>query len=299
MDRIESMRIFMKVAELESFSRAGEILGLPKATISSGITQLESSLGARLLHRTTRKVQMTQDGETFYERCRDLLADVEEVEGLFQKSPSTVSGRIRVDMSVPMARGLIIPRLPEFLEKYPEIQIELSSTDRKVDLIREGFDCVVRVGTLADSGLIARPVGKLQIVNCASPAYLEKYGRPRKIEDLQKHYLIQYVQTLGTKPDGFEYFDGEKYRTVNMKSKITVNNVDAYTAACLAGLGIIQAPLVGARELLKSKKLEEVLPKMKVEPMQVSIVYPHRRNLAKRVQIFIEWVEKVLKDYVS
>ncbi|WP_413557996.1 LysR substrate-binding domain-containing protein [Bdellovibrio sp. HCB209] len=299
MDRIESMQIFMKVAELGSFTGASEHLSLPKASVSNAIQQLENNLGTRLFHRTTRKVQLTQDGVTFFERCRDLLSDVDEVESMFRKDPSLVSGRIRVDMGAAIARNAVVPRLPEFLKKYPGVQVELSCSDRKVDLVREGFDCVIRVGNLADSGLIARPIGKFTIVNCASTAYLEKYGRPKKLEDLQNHFLVHYVQTWGGKPDGFEYYDGEKFRTLSMKSKITVNNVDSYTAACLAGLGIIQAPRVGKDEYLMKNKLEEILPKYKAEPMPVSIVYPHRRNVAKRVQVFMDWLESILKDYVE
>lgn len=298
MDRLESMRIFVRVAELESFTKAAESLSLPKATISTTIQQLESFLGARLLHRTTRKVQMTQDGMNFFERCKDLLSDAEELESMFRAS-SSVKGRLRVDMGVSLARNLVVPQLPGFLAQHPEIELELSCSDRKVDLIREGFDCVVRVGQLTDSGLIARNVGHLTLVNCASPAYIEKYGKPRSLEDLKDHVLVNYSPVLGAKPDGFEYFDGEKYRSVKMKSVITVNSTDAYTAACLAGLGIIQVPLTGTKHLLKEKKLIEVLPKFRAEPMPVSLVYPHRRNLAKRVQIFMDWMEELLKQYLE
>ncbi len=298
MDRLESMRIFVRVAELESFTKAAESLSLPKATISTTIQQLESFLGARLLHRTTRKVQMTQDGMNFFERCKDLLSDAEELESMFRAS-SSVKGRLRVDMGVSLARNLVVPQLPGFLAQHPEIELELSCSDRKVDLIREGFDCVVRVGQLTDSGLIARNVGHLTLVNCASPAYIEKYGKPRSLEELKDHVLVNYSPVLGAKPDGFEYFEGEKYRSVKMKSVITVNSTDAYTAACLAGLGIIQVPLTGTKHLLKEKKLIEVLPKFRAEPMPVSLVYPHRRNLAKRVQIFMDWMEELLKQYLE
>ncbi|WP_374077119.1 LysR family transcriptional regulator [Bdellovibrio bacteriovorus] len=299
MDRLESMQIFVQVADLASFTKAAESLSLPKATISTSIQQLETLLGARLLHRTTRKVQMTQDGLNFYERCKDLLADVEDVESMFRASSENVTGRIRVDMGVGVARNLVLPRLPEFLKKYPGVEIEFSCSDRKVDLIREGFDCVVRVGSLGDSGLIARHLGKLTLVNCASPSYIEDHGKPKKLEDLKDHYLIHYVSTLGTKPDGFEYFDGEKYRSIKMNASITVNNTDAYTSACLAGLGIIQVPYVGAKTLLKDGRLIEILPKFKADPMPVSLVYPHRRNLAKRVQLFMDWVEGLMRSYVE
>ena len=299
MDKLHAMQIFIRVAELESFTKAAESLGMPKASISTSIQQLENLMETRLLHRTTRKVQLTQDGLSYYERCKDLLADVDEVESMFQQGPEHVSGRLRVDMPQGFARNLCIPHLPNFLEKYPHIEIELSSTDRKVDLVRDGFDCVLRVGALSDSGLIARRLGELEIVNCASPSYIKKYGRPKNLEDLSRHALIHYVQNLGSKPEGFEYFDGDKYKTIKVKGAVTVNNTDAYLASCLAGLGIIQVPRFGVGTHLKNGTLVEVLTKYKAESMPVSLIYPHRRNLSKRVQVFMEWIQLLIKDYVS
>lgn len=299
MDRLETIKIFVRVADLSNFSRAAESLGLPKATISTAVQKLEASLGTRLLQRTTRKVQMTQDGTAFYERCKDLLADVEDVETMFQRTSANLTGRIRFDMPSGVARHAVLPRLPEFLARHPGIEVEISSTDRRVDLVREGFDCVVRVGALADSGLIARNLGRFTLVNCASPSYLKAHGRPKKLEDLVHHRLIHYVPVLGAKPDGFEYLEGGKYVSLPMKSTVTVNNADAYLSSCLAGLGIIQIPLVGVQDCLKDGTLVEVLPKFRAEPMPVSLIYPHRRNLARRVQRFMEWLETLLKNYCA
>jgi DNA-binding transcriptional LysR family regulator len=294
MDTLDLMRVFVRVCEVESFTGAAESLNMPKASISQYVQKLEASLDTRLLHRTTRKVTITQDGMTFYDRCKDLLADVDEVENMFNRNETNVSGRIRVDMPTNLAKNYVIKRLPEFLEKYPNIEVELSSTDRKVDLIKEGFDCVIRIGNLSDSGLIAKKVTEFSILNCVSPSYIKKFGTPKKLDDLAKHFEVHYSSTLGAKPDGFEYFDGEKYATIKMKGLITVNNSDAYMAACLAGLGIIQVPTLGARPLIKEGLLVEVLPKLKAEPMPVSVVYPHRRNLSRRVRIFIEWVDSII-----
>lgn len=168
MDKIHAMQLFVRVAELESFSRAAESLTLPKGSVSRQIQALENRLGTQLLHRTTRRVSLTQDGMVYYERAKDLLTNLDELDGMFQHDPSTISGRLRVDMPVSVARNLVIPKLPAFLQQYPGIELELSSSDRLVDVIREGFDCVVRVGALKDSGLIARPLGKLSVINCAS-----------------------------------------------------------------------------------------------------------------------------------
>ena len=205
MDKIHAMQLFIRVADLESFSQAAQTLGLPKGSVSRQIQALESALGTRLLHRTTRRVQLTQDGMVYYERCRDLLANLEELDGLFLHDPSSVSGRLRVDMPVGVARNLVMPKLPAFLQQYPGIELELSSTDRLVDVVREGFDCVLRVGHLKDSGLVARPLGKLTQVNCASPQYLERFGFPESLDDLSTHAVVHYSPHFGSRGQGFEY----------------------------------------------------------------------------------------------
>jgi len=299
MDRFSAMQIYVRVAELSSFTKAAEGLGLPKATLSNTIQKLEAQMGTRLLQRTTRRVQMTQDGQIFYDRCKDLLADVDELESLFQRGAEHVNGRIRIDMPSGVARNILVPSLPEFLEEFPNVELELSCTDRRVDLIREGFDCVIRVGTLTDSGLMARPLGQFTLINCASPKYLKRFGLPKNLEDLSTHHLIHYVSTLGAKPEGFEYHDGEKYRSQRVGGRVIVNNADAYLSGCLAGLGIIQVPLVAVKRHLADGGLKEVLPALRAEPMPVSLIYPHRRHLAKRVQLFMAWVERVMKNYVE
>jgi DNA-binding transcriptional LysR family regulator len=294
------MQIFVRVAEMNSFTKAAESLGIPKASVSTYIQQLETQVGTRFFHRTTRNVQLTQDGAAFYERCKDLLVDMEEIESMFQEGAEGLSGRIRVDMPVALAKNYIIPLLPKFLKQHPKIEIELSSTDRRVDLIQEGFDCVVRVGNLSDSGLIARSLGEMEVVSCASPDYIAQYGKPKNLEDLmENHLLVHYATTLGAKPFGFEYFENGKYKTIKMKGSITVNSTDAYQAACLSGLGIIQAPRMGMEKFLKEGSLVEVLPKLKAEPMPVSLVYPNRRNLSRRVKAFMDWLDEILREPIN
>jgi len=299
MDKIHAMQLFIRVAELESFSRAAETLSLPKGSVSRQIQALENMLGTQLLHRTTRRVSLTQDGMVYYERAKDLLTNLDELDGLFQHDPSSISGRLRVDMPVGIARNLIIPRLPAFLQQYPGIEVELSSSDRLVDVIREGFDCVVRVGTLKDSGLIARPLGRLSVINCASPDYLERFGYPETLDDLASHAVVHYAATLGTRPQGFEYFNGTSTQWVKTGGVLTVNSTETYHAACIAGLGIIQVPRVGVRDSLRTKKLIEILPQHRAEPMPVSLIYPHRRNLSRRVHLFMEWLTEQTKAYVG
>lgn len=296
MNQLDAMQIYVRVAELASFTQAADSLGLPKASISTAVQRLENLLGTRLLHRTTRRVQMTQDGQVFYERCKDLLADMDDLQTMFQSGGTQLVGRLRVDMSLGIARNVLVPRLPEFLRAHPGLEIELSSTDRRVDLVREGFDCVLRVGPLGDSSLIARPLGYYRQINCVSPAYLAMHGEPQSLEDLARHRLVHYVPNLGGKSPGFEYVDGisGETRCVAMPGAVTVNNSEAYTAACLAGLGIIQAPDMGLQPLIAAGQLVEVLPQFRPPPMQVSLLYANRRHLPRRVQAFMSWVAELL-----
>lgn len=303
MNQMEAMQVYLRVAELASFTEAANSLGLAKANVSAAVQQLEAMLGTRLLHRTTRRVQMTHDGQTFYERSKDLLADFDELKTLFNSQQNQLRGRLRVDMPTAMARSLVIPRLPEFLCEHPQLEIELSSTDRRVDLVREGFDCVVRVGKLNDSSLVARVIGEYQLINCVSPSYVATYGIPKSLEDLAQHKLVHYVSVLGGKSDGFEYVDELTSTTkyIAMEGALIVNNAEAYLSACLAGLGIIQVPENGAtvRPYIDSGQLIEILPSYCSAPMPVSLLYANRRHLPKRVQAFMNWMIEVIKPTLS
>jgi DNA-binding transcriptional LysR family regulator len=301
MDRHAAMRVFVKVAELQSFTRAAEQLGIPKATATTAVQDLEALVQAKLLNRTTRTVKLTTEGASFLERCKDVLHDIEEMESMFQTGSAQIKGKIRIDMVSSLARDVLIPNLPKFLEAHPAIEIEIVGSDQKLDLIREGIDCAIRGGPL-EPGLAAIHLnwGEVKTVNVVSPSYIQRFGWPTSLEDLANHRLVQYVQNFGQTPDGFEYFDGEKTRQIKMKSVITVASVDAYKAAGLAGLGILQNPFLGVRGYLKSGALLEVLPKFRPAPGRgAKIVYPQRRYLAKRVRAFIEWVEPVLQAYFT
>ncbi|MDU6537134.1 LysR family transcriptional regulator [Mixta calida] len=299
MDKIHAMKVFVTVAEMESFTRAAESLCQPKGSLSRQIQALEDRMGARLLHRTTRRVQLTQDGLVYYERCRDVLATLEEMDTLFQKEPATLSGRLRVDMPVALATDIIIPQLPQFLQHYPGLELELSSSDRQVDVIREGFDCVVRIGQLQDSGLMSRTLGHLPMINCASPDYLMRFGMPLRLEDLSQHAMVHYSQQLGSAHSGFEFFDGQRSHFIQTGGALTVNSTPAYRHACLAGLGIIQVPRHGVQALLENQRLVEVLPHFCARPMPLSLLWPHRRNLAQRVRVFMEWLTQAMKGTIT
>lgn len=299
MNLLEHMRIFSRVAELSSFTQAADALGLPRATVSTSVQQLENTLGARLLHRTTRKVLLTQDGQAFYERCSDALADMDELQTMFQQSQTTgLKGRVRIDMTTVMARNAVLPRLPELLLQHPLLEVEVSSTERRVDLVREGFDCVLRAGR-PEPGLIAKPLCELRMVNAASPAYVARHGLPQSLADLAQHRLVHYSAVLGSKSAGFEYLRGDVDKALPMAGQVTVNNAEAYQAACLAGLGIIQAPWVGLRDLLATGQLIALLPQYQARPLPLSLVYASRRNQAARVRLVMDWLARVVLDYCA
>jgi DNA-binding transcriptional LysR family regulator len=290
---LETLRIFIKVAELQSFTRASEQLGMPKSRVSLAVKGLEEDVGSRLLQRTTRAVRLTPDGEQFLGRARRLTLEADELGSMFQ-AQRAMRGRVRIDLPTIFAREVLIPKLPEFLAANREIELIVSSTDRRVDVVREGFDCVLRIGTLTEPGLTAKRLGALSMINCASPAYLAKYGTPRSLADLEWHYLVHYSQSLGSEPPSFEYHDGTRYREQPMKSRITVNSADGFHAACLAGLGIIQVPRVGLRAVLAAGVFVDILPEHTCEPMPVSLVHSHGRNVPRRVRAVMNWVEETL-----
>ena len=296
MDRFEVMNVFLRVAETGSFTRAAEDMRLPRASVSLAVQQLEGRLGTRLFHRTTRRVQLTPDGQALLERCRALLSDLDEVEGLFQRDPSQVAGKLKVDVSSRMGRIVIAPALPDFFRRYPHIELEFGMTDRLIDLVREGVDCAIRGAlTMEDSSLVSRRIAECEVVNCASPAYIEQHGMPQSIADLANHWIVNYVSSSTGRIYPWEYVEDGVTKTVQMKSHVTVNNAEAYTACCQAGLGLIQVPVHDLAGMLASENLVEVLPAWRAAPMQVCALYPHRRHLSRRVQVFIDWVEELMR----
>jgi DNA-binding transcriptional LysR family regulator len=295
----DELRIFARVAQLGSFTQAAEQLGLVKSRVSTAVLQLEARVGARLLQRTTRQVRLTPDGEVFLARCKELLADAEQLQAMFQPVASGLKGRLRIDLPTKLASELIIPRLPEFLAAHPLLEIGISTTDRRVDLVQEGFDCVLRVGPLTDAEVVARPLGVLAMCNVASPGYLRTHGTPTTLADLAAHRIVHYAAKLGTQGAGWEYQEGGVTRLHPMRSAVVVNGTDAYQAACLAGLGLIQAPLLGARRLIEQGLLAEVMPEFVAPPMPVSLLYPHRRQVAPRVQAVLNWIAQVVEPRLS
>ncbi|RTY60423.1 LysR family transcriptional regulator [Pantoea sp. YU22] len=301
MKNLDALMLFCRVAEMMSFTRAAESLGIQKGRVSAVIRQLEADVGATLLHRTTRSVQLTEDGRAFYSRARDLLAEAEALQSMFADKGVPLRGRLRIDMPTVLAQTLFIPALPQLMEAHPDLEIELSSTDRRVDLVQEGFDCVIRLGPVVDDTLIARPMGKLRMINAASPGYLERFGTPQTIEDLlsQGHRMVHYIRNFGSKPDGWEYPVNEGYKTLMLPGMMKVNSVQTYHEAGLAGMGLIQAGYSALAPHLANGTLVEVLPALRPAPLSASFVVAHRRNLSQRVRAFMQWSETLLKPYLE
>ncbi|MBI2737980.1 MAG: LysR family transcriptional regulator [Rhodospirillales bacterium] len=295
MDRIDLFRTFVRVVDSASFTRAAAVLGLPRSSVSAAIQDLEARVGARLLHRTTRRVSPTQDGVAFYERCLRVIADVEEAESLFRQTAVGPSGKLRIDVPSRIGRLIVAPALPDFLARYPEIDIDLSMTDRAVNLIEDSVDCVLRVGPQGDSTLIARAICDLPLINVASRAYLGKHGVPTAPADLDGHLAVNYASPSTGRIEEWEWVENGEARILPMRSRVTVNSAEAYIACCLAGLGLIQIPAFDVKVHLASGELVEVMPDHRAASMPMALLYPHRRHFSRRLQVFADWLEALLK----
>ena len=291
MDRLDAMRLFVRVVDRRSFTHAAADLDVPRSTATEVIQRLEERLRTRLLERTTRHVSPTPDGEAYYSNCINILADIDETERALQGGDP--SGLLRVDAPGPLTRAYLLPELPRFMERYPKIELQLGQGERLVDLVREGVDCVIRAGEPDDSGLIRRPLGRIEEITCASPSYLEEYGTPRTPDDLKGHQMVGFVSSRTHMVLPLEFQIGKAYREVRLPCRTKVN--DAETAHHLAelGFGLIQAPRYRFREALKSNRLVEVLADSPPQPLPLAAYYPQRRQLSPRVRVFLDWVAEV------
>lgn len=283
------------MVECASFTRAADGLGMPRSSVSAAIQELENRMGVRLLNRTTRRVTPTQDGLLFHTRCLRVIAEVEDVEGLFRDTESGPSGLLRIDVPGRIGRLVIAPALPAFFSRYPDIEVSLGVTDRTVNLIEENVDCVVRVGPLADSGLIGRSIGNLPLINVASPAYLAEHGIPLDPRDLGEHRAVRYASPSTGRIEEWEWTEGGGVRTQAIRGSVIVNSAEAYIACCLAGLGLIQIPAYDVKTHLAAGELVEVMPGYRAEPMAMTLLYPHRQHLTRRLAVFADWLEVLLK----
>nr|WP_315400708.1 LysR family transcriptional regulator [uncultured Duganella sp.] len=295
MDQFKALQIFRAVADCKSFTQAAERLNLPKPSVTNAVQAIEQQLGVRLLQRTTRKVSLTAEGAQYLERCSALLNDLEDMNGLFAGDGRLPGGAVRVELPERLAHLIVIPALPAFLARHPQIQVRLGSGDRYADLVGEGIDCAVRGGTLRDSTLVARRIGVLEQVNLAAPSYLARHGRPRTLDDLQHHFAVNFFSSQTGRDMDWEYVDADGApRTLAMRSQLSVGGTEAYIAGCVAGLGLIQVPRQTIVPLLDGGVLEEVLPDRRPAPMPLHVVYSHNRHLSPRVRVFVDWLISVI-----
>jgi LysR family transcriptional regulator, regulator for bpeEF and oprC len=295
MDRLDAMRLFTRIAELGSFTAAADDLNLPRATVTHTIKRLESRLGAQLLQRTTRRVRTTRDGEAYYNHCVRLLAEMDAVEADFREATVQPRGRLRIDVPAQMARQWLIPALPAFLARYPTLELDIGTGDRFVDLLRDGVDCVLRVGTLPDSNLVSRRVGILQQLTVASAAYVRKQGLPQSLADLHNgHYAVNWASPTTHRSEPLEFVVGRKRREVIMPGRVTVSGVEAYLACCEAGLGLAQFPVYRVAEAMANGSLREILPATPPPSLPVTVLYPPHRQMPARLRVFVDWMVEVM-----
>ncbi|QCI67094.1 LysR family transcriptional regulator [Phreatobacter stygius] len=288
MDRFDAMRVFTRVVERRSFTLAAEDLGLPRSTVTDAIKQLEARLGVRLLERTTRHVGPTLDGEAYHRRCLALIADVEDAEGAF--GGAKPKGLLRVDVHGTLARHFVLPRLQAFLAEYPGIELFMSEGDRLVDLVREGIDCVLRVGDLKDSDMIARRVAMLDEITCAAPAYIARFGLPASPDALQGHRMIGFRSSATGQLMPLEFTIDGALRHIALPAVVSVNGAETFVAAARLGLGLIQVPKYHVQDDLDRGTLVPVLADHPPSPTPVSLLYPRNRQLSPRVRVFIDWL---------
>jgi LysR family transcriptional regulator for bpeEF and oprC len=296
MDLLFAMKVFTRVVETGSFTRAADALQLPPPTVSRTVQSLEAHFGTRLLNRTTRRLSITEDGNVCYERCVRLLDDVQDLEETVSQAKRSPKGRIKVNLPALMARSIVIPALPAFFAAYPEIEVEMGLTDRQVDIVEEGVDCVIRTGELGDSGLIARRIGQFSGTTCAAPSYLEKYGEPRTLEELQAHIGVNYVSSNSGRVRGWDFYVNGKVELVYMKSLISVNDADSYVTCGLAGLGIMKGSRYSLMEHIASGALREILTDYPPVPRPISLMYSPNRHLPRKVRVFIDWIVELFRS---
>ncbi len=294
MDRLDRLQLFVRVVERRSFTAAAADVGLARSTATEAIKRLEAAVGARLLERTTRHVTPTLDGQAFYRRCLSILSEVEEAENAFRDAAPR--GLLRIDANVLLTRTFLLPRLPEFLDRYPLIDLHLGQGDRLVDLVREGVDCAIRAGELADSGMIVRRLAVLEEVTCASPAYLGRHGVPASLDELAGHRMIGFVSSRTGDVIPLEFTVDGRPREIVLPSRVTANHSDTAHDLARMGLGLIQAPRYRLQADLDSGALVAVMQQFPPTPTPLSALYPQNRQLAPRLRVFLAWVAAVFAE---
>jgi DNA-binding transcriptional LysR family regulator len=288
MDRFDAMRLFVRIVERKSFTLAAQDAGVPRSTVTQAIMHMEERLGARVLQRTTRTVKPTLDGEAYYQRCLAILADVEDADSAFKNAGP--KGLLRVEIQGTIARHFLLPRLPAFLARHPDIEIAMSETDRWIDIVEEGVDCVLRYGTLPDSELLVRKVALLDRVTCAAPEYLHRFGVPENPDSLAGHRMVGRRSGSTGALVPLEFTIDGSIRNLILPSPLSVTGAESFLAAIRLGFGLAQAMRFSLQSDLESGKLVEILPDWPPSPIPISFLHPRSRHLPPRLRVFQDWV---------
>lgn len=292
MELLQAMQVFAKLAELGSFTKVAEALQAGRPHVTRTIQDLEASLGVRLFQRTTRKVKLTAEGERYYERVKEILASIAQSTSMFDRSGATLRGRLRIDIPTAFSQYSFMESLRRFTETFPELELALGVSDRTVDLVAEGIDCVLRIGDLPDSSMVAREIGTAIMVTCASPGYLQACGAPRTLHDLRGHRCVSFLSGQSNRPLPWHFsVDGKDHPHIP-HGGIAVNESNAYVQCAVAGFGIVQAPGIAVETFLASGELVEVLETHRPRPRLVSVLYPSRTHLAPQVDAFVDWLKE-------
>ncbi len=296
MDRIAAMTAFVRVVEAGTFTKAAETLDLPNATVTRLIQGLEEELKVRLLHRTTRSVTVTLEGAAYYERVVRLLADLADIESSTQLSQGKPSGRVRVETAAAMGSMVIVPALPGFYARYPEVCIELSAGNRLADVVAEGIDCALRAGVIDAQQMVARKIGEFHFTTCATAEFIKTHGAPRTMEELAARPTVGLMSNTG-RPFAYRFTQDGAASDVMFNYKLVVNDTNTYVAAALAGLGIIQAPAYAVHEAIKAGRLIPLMEGWQTPAVPVSLLYAPNRYLSTKVRVFIDWVAGLFDEH--
>lgn len=295
MDKFAAMQAFVRVVEAGTFTKAADRLALPKATVTRLVQSLESHLQTQLLNRTTRRVNVTPDGAAYFEQALRLLGEVDELESSMTHAKARPRGRLRIDVGAAVGQWLLIPALPDFHARYPEIQIDLGVSDRPVDLVGEHVDCVLRGGEISDQSLVARRIGEFHTLLCASPAYLRRHGAPQHPRDLEDgdHRVVRYLSHRNGRPYPLIFRKGAEAFEVNGRYTVAVNDSNANLTAGLAGLGLVRTATFMAQPHFASGALLPVLLDWCSETIPLFVVYPPNRHLSTKLRVFVDWVAEL------
>ena len=298
MDKFSAMQAFVRVVEAGTFTKAADSMAMPKATVTRLIQTLEQELDTKLLNRTTRRVTVTADGAAYFERAGRLLSDMEELESSMSRAKASPRGRLKVDIPASLGMAVIIPALPDFYARYPDIQIELGVSDRPVDLLAENVDCVIRGGEITDQSLVARRIGEFYLMSCASPAYLKRHGVPVHPRELERtHKLIRYFSPRDGKLYNVTLHKDGDMVEVTGQHQLAVNDSNAGVAAALAGLGVLQTLTFLVQHHISSGALEPLFGGWCSEPKPIHVVYPPNRHLSNKVRVFVDWIAELFSKH--